>query len=237
MKKNTALSPSATSFPVVGAPPCERMCELIHAPSPAVSTDIRRRKGHADAKGSGGRRARGRSTRGRTARARSSGGSARTRRGREAQEGLREDHGGYECAAEWAIADATGAPTRPAASPTWRWRVPGVVAFRLPGKPQSNLLPPIRALRPISTSRPRSGRGALEALPRRHPDPLSREAPGRAFSPVGDPPHEALRWALNRAVRLGMLDRNPCDGVEPPRAPRSACSRSTGNSRGGSWRR
>ncbi len=34
--------------------------------------------------------------------------------------------------------------------------------------------------------------------------------------------HEALRRALNRAVALGLIPLNPCYGVEPPRAPRTA---------------
>lgn len=33
--------------------------------------------------------------------------------------------------------------------------------------------------------------------------------------------HEALRRALNRAVKLGLIAHNPCDGVEPPKAPKS----------------
>lgn len=34
--------------------------------------------------------------------------------------------------------------------------------------------------------------------------------------------HEALRRALNRAVKHGLIPRNPCDGVEPPKASKSA---------------
>lgn len=34
--------------------------------------------------------------------------------------------------------------------------------------------------------------------------------------------HEAFRRALNRAVALGLITRNPCDGVQPPRAPKTA---------------
>jgi integrase len=34
--------------------------------------------------------------------------------------------------------------------------------------------------------------------------------------------HEALRRALNRAVMLGLISRNPCDGVQPPRARKTA---------------
>ncbi len=34
--------------------------------------------------------------------------------------------------------------------------------------------------------------------------------------------HEALRRALNRATALGLITRNPCDGVQPPRAPKTA---------------
>ena len=168
MKENTALSPSATSFPVVGAPPCELMCERIPThPCLPVSGKVRRRKGHAD----GERQAAGEGRRLSlpTEEPRRQGHRVVRRvhrRGREAQKGLRQDQGGGE------IADDADDRRRRGGHPPVCSRarrggggVPGVVAYRLPGEPQSNVLPPIRALRPEAPRARDRGRTTLEAPP------------------------------------------------------------------------
>jgi integrase len=92
----------------------------------------------------------------------------------------------------------------------------------MPGEPQSNLLPPIRDSVEKHLA-PAIGGVGLSKL-----SPADIQSLYQAKIRDGLSPQsvihlrEALRRTLNRAVKLGVIPHNPCDGVEPPRASGSA---------------